>query len=414
MTNNLLLKLEQNLSQEIVKQLQLAAGIAADHGYKIYLVGGVVRDILLKRTNFDLDLVVEGDAPNLANMLSESIGGQVLVHRQFGTAKLRREEFNIDFTTARAETYTRPGALPSVKPGSIEDDLYRRDFTINSMAISLNATDFGELLDPYNGKRDLKNKLIRILHNKSFIDDATRILRAVRYEQRFDFQIENGTESLLRKDVSMLNTISGDRIRHEIELILKEAYPEKILRRADDLGILKEIHVSIQSNGWIEHAFKHARSITSRPSLALYLSLFLYRSSYKDAEDIITKLKIPKAPATAVRDTLYLKENHPSMAEDELPFSSIYRLLKKRSPTAVKANAIATESDIVRERLNLYLNKLRYVKISLNGDDLKKMGLPTGPQMGEIIKKLYTAKLDQKVKTKKDEEDFVRRWLSNF
>jgi tRNA nucleotidyltransferase (CCA-adding enzyme) len=281
------------------------------------------------------------------------------------------------------------------------------------MALSLNGTNFGEMIDPHKGERDLNNKLIRILHDNSFIDDATRMLRAIRYEQRFDFQIEKETEALLRTNAAMLNSISGDRIRHELELILKEACPEKMLRRAENLSLLKEIYGSLKSNGWLDRAFKQARSITNRPSLALYLSLFLYRSSYNDVEDLITKLKIPKIPATAVRDTLYLKDNQLTLTENELPFSSIYRLLKKLSPTAVQANAIATNLDIVRERLDLYLNKLRYVKISTSGDDLKKMGLPPGPQMGEIMRKLYTAELDQKVKTKKDEEDLVKLWLSS-
>jgi tRNA nucleotidyltransferase (CCA-adding enzyme) len=329
---------------------------------------------LEQRLSSELLMVVEGDAPKLASLLAESVGGEVLMHRRFGTAKFRCEDLSIDFATARAETYAHPGALPSVQPGSIGDDLRRRDFTINAMAVPLNEADFGNLLDPYDGEKDLGNKFIRILHEKSFIDDATRILRAIRYEKRFDFQLERTTESLLRRDLAMLNTLSGDRIRHELELILKEERPEKMLRRAGELGVLKEIHPSLEGNGWLEEKLQQARSGARPSSATLYFSLLLYHFSQDEGEQFIVRMKIPGAAARVIRDTLHLKENLQALAVAELTSGAIYRLLKEYSATSILANALASDSPLVCQRLDLYLDKLRYVKISLDGGDFWMVG----------------------------------------
>ncbi|MFQ5925400.1 MAG: poly(A) polymerase, partial [Dehalococcoidia bacterium] len=176
--------MQERLPQELLSFLRLAGEVARTQGQKLYLVGGAVRDLILGRPNLDFDLVVEGDAPRLARQLARSSGEKVVVHRQFGTAKFHRGDLSIDLVTARSETYARPGALPKVEPGEIGDDLFRRDFSINAMAIALSPPSFGELVDPYRGRIDLEHRLIRILHQRSFIDDATRILRALRYEQR--------------------------------------------------------------------------------------------------------------------------------------------------------------------------------------------------------------------------------------
>ena len=190
-----------------------------------------------------------------------------------------------------------------MKPGSINDDLSRRDFTINAMAVELNPGHFGELLDLYGGRDDLEHKLIRVLHEKSFIDDATRIWRALRYEQRLDFQMEPATLKLLKRDIAMLDTISGDRIRHELELVLKEELPEKVLRRADELGVLAKLHPSLKGDGWLAEKFAQARelSLPDSPPVALYLSLLAYRLTADEIEQLISYLKITQiiCPDTA-------------------------------------------------------------------------------------------------------------------
>lgn len=412
MTNDLAPRLEKHLAPESLNLIRVAGELASELGVGLYLVGGAVRDLLLGRANFDLDLVVEGDAPKLASLLAQRIGGQVVTHHRFGTAKFSSRNVSIDLATARAETYPHPGALPVVQPSSIKSDLSRRDFTINAMAIHLDLDNFAKLVDPFGGEKDLAAKLVRVLHEKSFIDDATRILRAIRYEQRFDFRLEPATEHLLRRDLSMLHTISGDRIRHELELILKEESPEKQLCRAAELGVLEKIHPSLKGNGWITERFQQARSITYPTPLGLYFSLLVYHFSQEEGENFVACFRIPRATARVMQDTLRLKEALVSLDIPEISPSNIYRLLRDYSPTSVLACSIASDSPLISHRLQLYLNKLRYVRTSLNGTALQEMGIPPGPQLGEILSGLHEAKLDGKVKTREEEMDLVRLWLS--
>ena len=279
---NLALKMSRGMPGKLIAFLRIAGEEAHAQGQRLYLVGGAVRDLLLGRPNVDFDLVVEGDAPRLARQLAKKerldgenskVGERVTVHRQFGTAKFSRGGLNIDLITARSETYARPGALPTVQPGTIRDDLLRRDFSINAMAIDLSPASFGQLLDHHGGRSDLEQeRVVRILHERSFIDDATRILRALRYEQRLGLNLERNTERLLCEHKSMLDTISGDRIRHELELILKEDRPEQILKRAQALGVLQQLDPSLRGNGWLAQRFRQARrEAMADPTLYLLL-----------------------------------------------------------------------------------------------------------------------------------------------
>jgi len=299
-----------------------------------------------------------------------------------------------------------------VKPGTIQDDLARRDFSINAMAIHLVPASSGQLFDPQGGRTDLAQRLIRILHPKSFIDDATRILRALRYEQRLGFQLEENTEKLLRQHKSMLDTISGDRIRHEIELILEEEQPERILRRAEELGVLQELHPSLRGNGWLSQKFHQARQLPPPPSPSLYLSLLLYRLAEEGLESFIARLNIAGEIARNLRQMVRLKTELPALTAPHLPRSSIYRRLKQYSPQAITACALACDLPVSRSRLELYLNDLRYVKLFLDGEDLKQMGLEPGPRLGKMLKALLEAKLDNKVSTREEEEALVRQWLT--
>jgi tRNA nucleotidyltransferase (CCA-adding enzyme) len=357
--------------------------------------------------------VVEGDAINLAHQLISITQGKIVTHPRFGTAKLQWDEWSVDLATARSETYAKPGALPTVKPGSIRDDLFRRDFTINTMAIELNPDRYGELLDLYGGRNDLEHKLVRVLHEKSFIDDATRIWRALRYEQRLSFQLEPATLELLKRDIHWLDRISGDRVRHELELILKEEYPEKILRRADELGVLVKLHPSLKGNGWLADKFEQARQLSSPdlPSVGLYLVLLAYPLTTEESKQLISYLRLPKLVAQTLRDTISIKTKLQSLANPELTPSGIYSLLYGYSSPAIVANSLAGDSPATRQHLNLFLNKLRYIKPALSGEDLKRMGVAQGPRIKEILNLLHEARLDGKVGSKKDEEGLVKGWL---
>lgn len=408
MPENLSSQLEKYLPQPLLKLAKDASVKAEGLGLKLYLVGGVVRDLFLGRPNFDLDLVVEGDAIKLAQELAKKSQAKLTVHQRFGTAKLTYSNFSLDLATARSETYSHPGALPTVKPGSIKDDLVRRDFSINAMAISLTPQDFGELTDLHHGKDDLKHGLIRILHPNSFIDDATRILRALRYEQRLGFKLEPDTEKLLRRDVALLDTISGDRLRHELELILKEDCPERVLLRAEELGVLGKLHLSLKGDGWLSQKFGQVRRLDRRISpVPIYLCLLVYNLSQKETEQFINRLNFPKGSAQAMRHALKLKTQLDKLDNPKLKPSEIYGALHSYTTQAIKANLVAAESRIARQHLKLYLSKLYYVKSLLNGDDLKRMGVPEGPQMGKLLNALHQAKLNGEVTTREDEERLV-------
>jgi tRNA nucleotidyltransferase (CCA-adding enzyme) len=405
---NLASRIKRRLPAELIEFMRVAGELAQRQDQKLYLVGGVIRDLLLERDNVDLDLVSEGDAINLAQELARMKQGEVTTHPRFGTAKLRWDKWSVDLATARAETYARPGALPAVKPSSINDDLSRRDFTINAMAVHLNPGHFGELLDPHGGRDDIERRLIRVLHEKSFVDDATRIWRALRYEQRLDFILEPATLALLKHDVAMLATISGDRIRHELELILKEPFPEKALHRADELGILSKLHPSLKCDSWLVETLALAREQSPNPPQALCLALLFYRLTADETEHLISYLRLARTTAHILRDTGALKAKIGSLAVPGLAPSRIYSLLHGYGSLALTANIIATDSATIAEHIELYLTVLRYVKPAVTGKDLKKLGVPPGPKIKEILSLLFQAKLDGKASSRKEEEEIVR------
>ncbi len=410
---NLASKIEEQLPTDLVKFTKAAGEMARYQGLRLYLVGGAVRDLLLERTNFDLDLVVEGDAIDLAQHIKGTTPGKLIIHPRFGTARLQWDEWSVDLVTARLETYAKPGALPSVKPGSINNDLFRRDFTINAMAVELNPDRYGELLDTYGGRDDLERKLVRVLHKKSFIDDATRIWRGLRYEQRLNFELEPATLRLLKRDIPMLDTISGDRIRHELELALREKFPENVLRRADELGALARLHSSLKGDGWLAKKFEQARRFadTSSPAVWLYLALLAYRLGDNESEQLISYLRLPKKAAQILRDTAGVKAGIESLFVSGLAPSGIYSLLHGYSSTALTANSLATDSTMAEEHIRLFLNVLRYVKPILTGNDLQRMGVAPGPRISEILNRLREARLDGKVSSKRDEENLVEGFL---
>lgn len=411
-TKNLESRIKAYLPGELVDFLHLAGLTAAGMGQQLYLVGGVVRDLLLQRANLDLDLVADCDAISLAEKLAEIKNGRVIAHSRFNTAKIKWDKWSVDFATARCESYERPGALPVVQcKCDIKDDLSRRDFTINAMAISLNPEHYGEIIDPYNGREDLEKGLIRILHDGSFKDDATRMWRAVRYEQRLNFCIERRTLSLLNQDLGYLDTISGDRIRHELELCLKEDKPEKVLLRANELGLLLRICPSLKVDEWTAKKMSRARGILQpyTPPLEVYLAFMVYNMSLHDLDNLIAYLKFPQQTAKCLQDTLKLKSELSCLESPDLAPSRIYNCLHKYHYNAIFSNLLASDSPLVRERIDLYLNKLRHVRVSLSGDDLKSEGIASGPQIRETLEMLREARLDGKVSSREQELELVRR-----
>jgi len=411
---NLARQLEEYLPPGLLELARSVGREATGQGQRAYLVGGIVRDLLLGHPNFDLDLVVEGDALKLAEQVAEISRAKLLTHRRFGTAKLKYEDFTADLATARKETYSRPGALPAVKPGSIEDDLVRRDFTVNAMAVSLSANNYGELVDLHQGRSDLERRLIRILHPDSFRDDATRILRGIRYEQRFGFEFESETARLLKRDIPMLDTISGDRIRHELELVLKEKRPELAVNRLGELGVLRRISPSLEGDAKIAERFGEARRLRKPAQLsALYFCLLVYSLNEDGVEQFLSRLNIPAKLSKAIRDTLRLKASPHLLNKPSVKPSDVYDLLREYEPVAIQANAIASDSPMARRNLQLFLTKLRYVRTTLDGEDLRRLGISTGPGMGRVLQLLHRAKLDGEVHTRADEKKLALSLMQN-
>jgi tRNA nucleotidyltransferase (CCA-adding enzyme) len=411
---NLAGRIKKRLPPELADFLRLAGGAAQAQSKGLYLVGGVVRDLLLERENLDLDLVVEGDAPEIARLLAEKKHAKLVTHQRFRTATLSWNGWSADLATARSESYARACALPTVKPSTIGDDLFRRDFTINAMAVDLNSQRYGALLDPYGGLADLKNRLVRVLHDKSFTDDATRIWRALRYEQRLGFSLEPETLTLLKRDVSYLKMLSGDRVRHELEMVFKEAYPENVLRRAGELSVLSSLHPSLRGDGWLVEKVARAREACApaQPSAGLYLALLLYRLPEKDGEKIVSFLHLRKSVARIVREALDLKENLEPLSIPEWTPGEVYAYLIRYDPDAVRAVMAASDSTMVRERLDVFLSQLRHVRPSLRGEELKRMGVPQGPGIKQMLDRLLEARLEGTVSDRTGERTLVEKWLA--
>ena len=300
---NLTEKIEQSLPVELKALINNAVAVAEVRQQRLYLVGGVVRDLLLGQINgiCDLDLVVEGNAVGLAGEFAEKSGGRLTAHLMFNTAKIELAACTIDIAMARTETYAKPGALPVVTAGTLQTDLFRRDFTVNAMAVSLNRDNYGDLVDLYHGLKALQAKKIRVLHDKSFSDDATRIWRAIRYEQRLGFRIEPETLRWLQRDLTLLKTVGGYRLRHELELALKEKEPEKALLRADELGVLKEMHPSLKADDWLTSKFREARQ-NSKATPDYYLGLLAYRLNDDDLQQITKYLRFSARQAKIINE----------------------------------------------------------------------------------------------------------------
>ncbi|MBU1007028.1 MAG: hypothetical protein KKH08_05515 [Candidatus Omnitrophica bacterium] len=231
------INLTKKFPKKVLAIVNTVGEIADKRTFRVYIVGGLVRDLLLGTSNYDLDFVVDGDGIEFAKALNGYLKGELKIHRAFKTATLMHKGLRIDISTARGESYKKPAAYPDVRPGTIKEDLFRRDFTINAMAVSVNKKTFGQLIDLYGGAGDLKKGIIRVMHDKSFSDDPTRVFRAVRFSARFDFKIESHTKDLIKKAVlsGLLGDVNRGRIKKEVDLFLKEKEPKKCFGMFADL-----------------------------------------------------------------------------------------------------------------------------------------------------------------------------------
>ena len=407
---NLIDNLNRALPAAARKALAAIVQDAQGEALAIYLVGGSVRDLLLNRPTLDVDLTLEGDAPALARRVAIGLGDvRCIVHSAFGTATLKGADFRLDVATARVETYERPGALPSVRPGSLQDDLFRRDFTVNAMALALTGDQRGAITDPFNGNGDLQAGLLRVLHEASFRDDATRILRAARYGSRLSFRLESNTMRWLRRDVAYLEAISGPRIREELARLWREPQPERILLRLNELGALQAIHPTISFDASQAEAFAKLREIHATPSHTVYLALLAWEASRPEAMVLATRLALNKRETEAVRAVPKVRALERALSAEVRPSLAVKLLSPFPSATVWALAAAGQES--ARQQASRYLRRWRYLKPSLDGHAILALGAIPGPQVGQVLRRLKAAKLDGEVRSRRDEERLARELL---
>lgn len=415
---NIALLLKEKFPPEIYGILKLAGEVGDQLGINAYLVGGSVRDILRGEENLDIDIVVEGDGISFAKTFGERLHAKVRTHERFGTAKIITDRLKLDVATARTEYYEFPVSLPKVETSSIKKDLYRRDFTINTLAVKLNLKDFGLLIDFFGGQRDLREKTIRVIHNLSFIEDPTRAFRAVRFSERFGFKLSKHTENLIKSTIKMdlFNRLSGARLYEELLLAFNETEPVKTLKRLSEFGLLKVIHPNLAFTNELEStlqsmfetlAWFNLLFLEERPDRgALYLMALLSGLKDEERKAAIGRLSAPpKISEMIIKGMSQLKD-----ILNRLPLTDpvdLYHLLDGISLETLLFSMAVSKDKQKQKSISQYLIELRRIKPILKGDDLKKIGIQPGPVYSRILEELLDEKLRGRVKNREDEERFI-------
>ncbi|HXW68919.1 MAG TPA: CBS domain-containing protein [Dissulfurispiraceae bacterium] len=411
--------LREKLPVHTYESLVMAGEVGDELGFGVYLVGGCVRDMLRGVENPDIDIVAEGDGIALARALAKKTGAKIRVHHKFGTAQVILPMLRLDVATARTEYYESPAALPKVETSSIKKDLYRRDFTINTLAVKLNKKNFGLLLDFFGGQRDLKEKLIRVLHNLSFVEDPTRAFRAIRFSERFGFKLTKHTENLIKLALRMniFEKLSGSRLYDELMLTFMETYPIKALKRLSDYGLLKVIHNSLTFSSWLEEFVQSVHDSIAWFDLLfleeryqkgmLYLSALLYKLNKEDRESALGRLAVPPKPREHILKTLNIVPNILKKLKADSPVN-IYHTLKDCDIEAILFSMALSKDSDNKKAISHFLLELRDVKPLVKGGDLKKIGIPPGPLYSDVFRKIVDEKLRGRLATREEEVTFVK------
>lgn len=440
--------LEGALPRERLLLLKAVADQASHQHMAAYVVGGFVRDIIIGRPGADFDIVVEGDAIHLAGTLVDKFGGRMVSHSRFGTAKwyldrtckeltdlipplkdnpVNHKDFpnHLDLITARTEFYEHPTALPTIERSSIKLDLHRRDFTINTMAIRLDGRHYGELLDHWGGYNDLKKGIIRVLHSLSFIDDPTRALRAVRFEQRFNFKIEQRTQDLMIEAAGQLKAITGERIRHEFDLILAEEKAAQMLQRLSDLNLLSSIHTGLICAG--ENSEQLTRLLNTPPPpkwglpermwgypmrRVLGYTFWLMDLPRDVIQSVTHRLRIPGTIVKVILDANMMKDGIEGLVGKSPSEISTY--LADKNAAAILCVYQYLQSPEQQSILEQYQTTWRKMEPSIDGTDLSAIGLKPGPHFKVILTELKGAWLDGKIRSKSEEQGYLSTLIKKF
>jgi len=425
-TRNVVKFLKERLPRQLLRTLKRIGEVADECGYGAYVVGGFVRDLFLYRSDEDVDIVIEGDGIAFARKYAKLEGARIHTYEKFGTAVIIfADGFTIDVASARLEYYQSPAALPIVEMSSIKLDLFRRDFTINTLAIQLNSEKFGMLIDFFSARKDIKEKIIRVLHNLSFVEDPTRVFRAIRFEQRFGFTIGKLTKGLIKNAVNMnfFQGLSGRRVLGELKQILEEDNPVPAIIRLNDFDLLKFIHPSIQFDNQLIFNLNSVKQALAWHDLlfldesymkwVVYFSVLVHACNSQSAEEICSRFEL--APRyrkifcaerlTAEKCVLELARSLP------LPNSQLYRKLSEFRTELILYMMAITRQEKIKKAISHYFTNLRKINVSLKGRDLKKIGVTPGPIYREILKAALDAKLNGKLKTPRDELEFAQKYV---
>jgi tRNA nucleotidyltransferase (CCA-adding enzyme) len=413
---NLAERLSETLPEEQLLLLRQISGRAAELNLSIFIVGGFVRDLILGQPAGDFDLVVEGDAVALARRVAAALGGRIVSHPRFGTAKWKLPPNaplrHLDFVSARTEFYAHPSALPEVEHANIKLDLHRRDFTINTLALCLDRSRFGDVLDFWGGQHDLQDGVIRVLHSISFVDDATRMLRAVRFEQRFDFRIEPRTAELIGHALPLLKRVSGDRLRHELDLILAEAEPARHLARLSQLGILSSIQPALSADGELARraALLKAHAGAAQDPRASLWTAWLTTLPAASLDSVIVRLNLPARLADMLRQVAGLLHTFQALNPGQ-SFGELHQALAAYDSESLDLAVALCGDAALQARLRAYTVRNTASKPVTTGEDLKALGLPPGPRYGRLLGRLRRAYLDGEIDSPEAERALLARLL---
>ena len=379
-----------------------------DLGARAFLVGGSVRDALMGLQSGDLDITIESPPRDFASTIAAALDGEVLMTSQFSTARLSVADVEFDLVMARSETYPEPGALPVVAPGSLSDDLARRDFTVNAMAAELSPASWGELVDPHGGRADLSGRVIRVLHAASFRDDATRLLRAARYASRFGFDLTESSLEQTLDSADYVKSISPDRFRNELERVFDEPHARVALAMLQEWRVLDAYlpGLELDPEPWLRFETARPRNAPERRAVAFGLLALA-----AGTPSLAVSLNLGTDASRTVRDALSLGRELGAMKPDEMRPSALVRWLDRFDPLAVTASAMFSADVGIRARLNEYLDTLRHVRPSLDGNDLIALGVPEGPMVGRGLEALRDARLDGQVSSPEQEAALARSFV---
>ena len=425
-TRNIVKFMKERLSKRLVDILKTLGKIADKKGYRAYVVGGFVRDLFLYRVNEDIDIVIEGDGIAFAKKYASMVGARIHSYKKFGTAVIIFPDgFKIDVASARMEYYKFPAALPTVEMSSIKLDLFRRDFTVNTLAIQLSPDRFGILIDFFTAQKDIKEKTIRILHNLSFVEDPTRVFRAIRFEQRFGFSIGKLTSGLIENAVKMdfFKRLSGRRVFAEFRQILEEENPTPAIIRLNDYNLLSVLHLSITLDNDLISLFNSVKKVLSWHDLlfleesymkwAVYFLALIRSGDKKMTNEICVHFELAPRYRRLFCVERFEADRCLFWLERHLPVknSVLYNKLSGFKTELLLYMMAATKKEIVKRSISNYFTRLRYVHTLISGKDLKNMEIEPGPVFREILQTVLEAKLNGKLKTKSDELAFVRRYI---